>query len=626
VVGLTANFRSLDPIRDITNDVFKGIFPADDTKHQARFAPLDTMRGKSDAFMNGVFVNPISKVPRNSRTVIAETDAKIVANWIFHSVNGGLKLERKSPEETAGAKPGDFMIIAKGKSNLAIYAKALEAFGVPYELTGGEKFSSSEELYEIYKVLKAVADPKDPVAIVAAIRGSFFGASDNDLYEYARMGGKFSYLTCSDQGPQIITAALKRLRQYHEIAEHYSPVTAVEMIIEALGTVPLAMSEEMGSSRAGNILKAIELLRGEKPNSTCSFIELVDYLHDLRETAKIEEMSLSPATSKAVRIMNLHKAKGLEAPVVILVDPGPKSKNYDPKLHIARTGTTSVGYFTISRSNGEYASEQIALPHNWDVFQAEEKLYEDAEKVRLDYVAVTRAKNILIVSTYEEGVAQKPWERLYPYLKTMEQLPLPAMCPSKERKVFAFTKTEWKTEQQKIALSIEQMKVASYATNSVSAMAEKRDAFSGESKGKGADWGTVVHRALELCAKGKRRSLDATGLSLLEEGGLPASDLEGLLRSVDVAMKHEIWQRMEKAEEKYFEVPFSGMQKDTVVRGVIDMIFKGIDGWVLVDYKTDDFEKDLKRKVAYQSQLKIYAQFWEEITGETVKEMTLLKV
>ena len=628
VVELTSNFRSLDPIRDLTNAVFNGIFPEKDTKHQARFAPLDTVRGKSDEYMNGVFVNAIGKVPGNRAKAIAAADAAIVASWIYQSINGGLKLESSARDaaQADNAKPGDFMIIAKGKARLAIYAKALEALGVPYEISGGENFSNSEELYEIYKILKAAADPKDPVSIVAALRGLFVGASDNDLYEFAREGGRFSYFIEPDKGPEIIKAAFKRLRKYNEIAAHYSPVTAIEMIVEDLGTIPLAMSEEMGSSRAGNILKAIELLRGEKPNSTCSFIELVEYLRDIREMSKIEEMSLFPATAKAVRIMNLHKAKGLEAPVVILADPGPRRGVFPPERHIARTGAKSMGYFAITRPAGEYRSEFIALPSDWEEYADEEKRYEDAEKDRLDYVAVTRARNILVVSTYYDGEASKPWQLLYPYLAKMPPLPLPKAAAFSKKKTFKLTKTEWKAEKEKIAAAIEKMMTESYHVSSATDMAEKSDAFGSEPIGSGADWGSVVHRALELCGRGKRNKLDVIAPRLLEEGGVPAMDLERLIKVIDKAIQNDLWKRMSVAKEKYFEVPFSGMEKDIVVRGVIDMIFKEPDGWVIVDYKTDDFERDPKRKAAYENQLKIYEKFWTEIAGEQVKEKTLLRV
>jgi len=120
--------------------------------------------------------------------------------------------------------------------------------------------------------------------------------------------------------------------------------------------------------------------------------------------------------------------------------------------------------------------------------------------------------------------------------------------------------------------------------------------------------------------------LDVIGSGLLEEHGLPAKDLLNLLKVVDTAMKHEIWQRMEKANEKYFEVPFSAIEKDAVVRGVIDMIFKEQDGWVIIDYKTDDFDKVPERKAVYEKQLEAYGKFWEKIAGEKVKGRVQLRV
>jgi len=186
IVSLISNFRSLDDIRDINDDVFTGVFPADDTKYQAKSAPLVTVRGKSSKEISGVYENPVGKVPKNIQKQAALSEADTIADWIYWAVNGGLTIERTPSEKKEGvsedAKPGDFMILTKKKRSLTIYARALEKLGVPYEMSGGGDFAGSEELKEICTVLDAVADPGNPVAVVAALRGIFFGISDNELY------------------------------------------------------------------------------------------------------------------------------------------------------------------------------------------------------------------------------------------------------------------------------------------------------------------------------------------------------------------------------------------------------------------------------------------------------------
>ena len=57
--------------------------------------------------------------------------------------------------------------------------------------------------------------------------------------------------------------------------------------------------------------------------------------------------------------------------------------------------------------------------------------------------------------------------------------------------------------------------------------------------------------------------------------------------------------------------------------GVIDLVFKEAGEWVIVDYKTDDFEKEIERKKAYEKQVELYKKYWEEISGEKVKEIML---
>ena len=120
-----------------------------------------------------------------------------------------------------------------------------------------------------------------------------------------------------------------------------------------------------------------------------------------------------------------------------------------------------------------------------------------------------------------------------------------------------------------------------------------------------------------------------------------------LVRLIGSIRRSEFWERVKQAENKFYEVPFSIMTDEEtlgiaereplkvaggeelakfpiILNGTIDLVFKEDDGWVIVDFKTDDVKDDLDGFVKYYApQVELYSKFWAEITGENVKERGL---
>ena len=634
ILELTANFRSLNPIGDFADKAFSEIFPENDSKHQAKFAPLRTIRDVEPKLSHGVYKATPLEDTKYSAYRAAEENARVTARWIKAALSGAVKLQRTDDEIQEGLTsdpvPGDFMIITKVKIRLPYYAKALEELGIPYEISGAESFGESEELKEIHKVLRCVSEPGDPVPLIAVLRGPFFGVSDDDLYAFKRAGGEFSYFTEAPENCELISGAFKTLREFREISSANSSFTAVETIVEKLGVLPAAASQELGSTKAGNILKALELLREPQPGQTGSFADLTDTLGIFLETKSAEEMSLFPGTTNAVRIMNLHKAKGLEAPVVFLADPLGGPKEYEPDIHISRTGESSEGYFTIGKPKSSFTNqlEAFAFPLGWEDYAKEEMEYERSEKRRLEYVAVTRAKNILCVSMYPPSRGSIPaWESLNDCLAPAPTLSLESAA-IKEKETFSITRKDWEKESKKIDAMLEGISKRSFEVTSVTRQAKGDAAFDAGAAGAGSGmvWGNVVHKALEACGRGQRDKLELMAVNWMTEEELPTEGIKRLLSLVDGIMESDMWKRLMSSEERYFEMPFSIADGNTVLAGAIDLVFKENGEWVIVDYKTDNYEKDPQRKKAYQKQLDIYAKYWENITGERVKEALLCRV
>ena len=122
--------------------------------------------------------------------------------------------------------------------------------------------------------------------------------------------------------------------------------------------------------------------------------------------------------------MNLHQAKGLEAPVVFLADPTGKW-NHEPTLHVNRSEDLVQGYLCISVKRGEHQRELLAHPAQWDTFSAEEQRFQDAEKNRLLYVAATRPGQRLVISQRAKGNGWNPWSPLDRYLADCPAMAFP---------------------------------------------------------------------------------------------------------------------------------------------------------------------------------------------------------
>src|SRR5262249_58740179 len=180
-----------------------------------------------------------------------------------------------------------------------------------------------------------------------------------------------------------------------------------------------------GGAEAGDLLHAIDRV-GLVTADGRTLAEAARLLEADLEGTDVESIPLEPGRQDVVRIMNLHKAKGLEAPVVFLADPtGGVGRWVD--VRVVREATRAVGYLRITRIwGGGWGGDWIAEPEHWDRHEAAELAYLEAEETRLLYVAATRARDLLVISRYAGSTpAARSWERFAPWLAGVAELPAP---------------------------------------------------------------------------------------------------------------------------------------------------------------------------------------------------------
>lgn len=642
ILKLTANFRSLNDLGAWNNKVFRNIFPARKNEFQAAFAPLNTVRDNDIPGFAGVHKITLPKVKRNKKEEIAKKDAGEIANWIDWACKGNIRLNRTQEEKKRGmeqlAVPGDFMILLRYRENMSLYARALEERDIPFEISGGGAFQDTPELKELVTLVRALLDPNEAVSTAAALRSIFFGRSDRDLLDFKHKGGDFKdWDLLSFPENSRVSRALATMAQWREWFLLDNPSTALEKICEASGLTAYLAASELGSTRAGNIYKMIDILRVREQDGGLSFGEAAELLDELVSLRDVEEMSLMPGRKDAVRIMNIHKAKGLEAPVVFLAHPL-GMKPFPPDRHIERTGVAKPkGYFLVQKKY-DYQSRTLSQPAGWDAQAENEKLYADAEEERLLYVASTRAENALIISTYAEDKGDKmSWKELNWYLEDVPELDCPGSAEKQEKSPLIIRSKEFQDWQYLKDRERAEISIPRYHVETVTSLAKMEGAGEApprESGDAGMSWGRVVHYVLETLGRKDmtdRRLLYRTALEMEDRD---PEEIEILGRLIEDIEQSELWTRAENADKRYFEMPFSVSvsaedlgrteKGQVLLSGTIDLIFKEKGGWVIADYKTDEILGSLERYVKYYApQIQLYRRYWEKAAGEKVKESGL---
>ena len=675
VLLLAANFRSLGAIETLVKGVFdrEDRFARDDTDRQAAFAPLLVQPWVRDEGEGGPGLLTAYEVVGSTQAEAARDDAERIATEIARRVAAG---ERG---------PGDFMVLTRTRKFLGVYARALEDRNLPVEVSGaGVGFE--DELGALLLLFRCLADPAHEVRILGVLTGPLFGITLDRLVEFRDDGGSFTVNRPAD-GDGEVADALNVLHGWWKRARLEPADLTAERLVAETGLFPLAAAGTLGQLRAGALVYLLNAVRGRALEGDTSIAGAVDALETALEWEDAEA-PLVPERPNCVRVMNLHRAKGLEAKVVFLAAPFPEPQ-WAPDKRVARDEEgVARGTMPIVVKRG-WSREVIARPPTWETDQETEAAFEKAEKVRLLYVAATRARDELWVARWVGGRKGKAsaWEPVEEWVMAeaarggeaggagiARMVALPREDPPAPDVLDPGT--DLAGAMAAVAEAAGRTREPTYRLDSVTARTKgeagprradgsRPRAEAATSVGSGDDgagparapvhtdafpapplrpasggfeWGSVVHAV--LAAAGEGTGGDALGhlaRDLLVEYERPVdstgapTELEALIAMVESVRDSAIWVRAMEAEERHVEVPFAvnvgaGPGRGDVIEGVIDLVFKEEGRWVVADYKTDaGDDPDFGDRVGrYRAQVDLYSWCWERLTGEDVAERALV--
>jgi ATP-dependent exoDNAse (exonuclease V) beta subunit len=410
---LTASTRSRKSIQAFVNAAFG--------KNISDYLPLDGgVDGPGD--QPAIIALPMPK-PYGTRNVskgkIEECSPAAVAAFIeWLCTESGWKVRDRSTSQWVAVRPEHICILFRRFTNFGVdltqeYVRALEARGIEHLLVGSKSFHRREEVGTLRTALRAVEWPDDELSVFAVLRGSLFAVLDDTLLRFKNAHGGFRAMRQlpQDLDPEFapIRDAFALLRDLHR-KRNYRPVA--DTIRELLETTRAhaAFAFRTGGERVlANVYRLTDVARSfEIGGAATSFRTFVEYLESEYEVGDTSEAPVLEQEGGGVQLMTVHKAKGLEFPVVILAD-----------LTAKLTGPQGGDRYT--DPDRGLCAQRLLWCAPWELRDAreEEALADQEEALRVAYVAATRARDLLVVAAIGEAEYQGGWlsplhDALYP--------------------------------------------------------------------------------------------------------------------------------------------------------------------------------------------------------------------
>jgi ATP-dependent exoDNAse (exonuclease V) beta subunit len=455
VLQLTTSYRSVPEIQRFVNAAFAPAMTGDEETRQADYVELAPSRRSHDA-QPAIVGLPVPKpygrggfgaFKASGKAIDASLPDAIGAYIAWLTEKSGWTIAEKQAdgaEIRVPLQPRHVAVLFRrfvsyGEDVTRAYVDAIEARGIPHLLVGGKAFHGREEVETIRAALAAIEWPDDELSVFATLKGSLFAIDDEPLLEFRHRFGTFHPFRIpkelgGNSGQELaltaeptaqltaIAEALRLLQQLHR-ARNYRPVAdTIGRLLAATRAHVGFILRPAGEQALANVLHVAELARQYEAGGGISFRGFIDELR----TAAASEAAEAPILeegSDGVRLMTVHKAKGLEFPVVILAD-----------LTCNMSRKEASRYLDASRG---LCAMKIGgwAPHELHQHEATEVARDQAEGVRLAYVAATRARDLLVVP----ALGDDPWEggwfgplngALYPPVATRRNAGRGANCPA----------------------------------------------------------------------------------------------------------------------------------------------------------------------------------------------------
>ncbi|MCX7993050.1 MAG: UvrD-helicase domain-containing protein [Fimbriimonadales bacterium] len=405
LVPLQANFRSHPDILAFVERIFGHLWGA-------RFLNLLPMRPAVPARAENrvqVWRLPQRSPRREASLIEARLIAEQIHHWVAHQ-----NLTVHDPETGAErpARYGDFAVLFHQFTPIVEFEQAFRELEVPYFVVGGGRgYWTQYEVRDLVSLLRALSDPEDTLALLSTLRSPFAGLSMDalTLLSLRAEHAELPLRLCLEDESDLDTADAQQVRVFREwflpLCECVGKWSVGAILARALEASQyeskLLSYGETGKQAVANVRKLVSMALEQPtthPRAFAQQLELTSRLEQREGNAPTHE-----ETANVVRFYTVHSAKGLEFPVVFVADTAFRPRPRDTLLEI----DAAMGIVALQVVRPDYPTPYESIPLRVMRQWSDER--EEAESLRKLYVALTRARDYLIVVLTD--APQNPWCR-----------------------------------------------------------------------------------------------------------------------------------------------------------------------------------------------------------------------
>ena len=434
---LHTSFRATPAIQRAVNAAFAPLMTGDRATVQAQYVALSSYR-EENVGQPAVIALPVPE-PYGQRRVAGYAIEKSLpagigafVHWLLNE-SGWSVTERTTPDgppTLVPVKARHVCILFRrflhfGEDVTRPYVEALESRGVSHLLVGGKSFHGREEVDTLRAALSAVEWSDDELSVFATLRGALFAFDDETLLDYWHRYRSFHpFRVPADVVPELgpVADALRLLRGLHSGRNHRPVADTITRLLNATRAHVGFVLRQAGEQALANVLHVAELARRYEMSGGISFRGFVEELREQADGGQAAEAPILEEGSDGVRLMTVHKAKGLEFPVVILADMTAKLRGERADRLIDRE--RHACYLRL----GRWTPIELAMNEPLEIAR------DEAEGVRVAYVAATRARDLLVVpavgdATWDGGWTDPMNDAIYPVSSARQAAVAAPGCP-----------------------------------------------------------------------------------------------------------------------------------------------------------------------------------------------------